>query len=331
MRIRRTLCGGQCLAVFILVLVCGSGYAEWYRDRQPMMGTLVSVDLWSADPAEGQRLVETVMDEYRRIDALMSTYKPDSELSAINRRASDGAVGLGAELHSLIERALSLAAATDGAFDITYDSVGYLYDFRAGERPSNAAIAARLDTIDYRAVALTRGPRTIRFNKPGMRLNLGGIAKGYAVERGAALLRAAGIEHAVLTAGGDTRVVGDRRGQPWILGIRHPRNEDSVVTRLPLVDEAISTSGDYERFFIEDDRRFHHIIDPATGAPSEGMRSATVIGPDGTITDALSTAVFVLGVDRGLALIQSLEGYEAVVVNGDGQLFYSEGLTTPEG
>jgi thiamine biosynthesis lipoprotein len=331
MSIRRTHCYGQCLALIVLVLALELGRADWYQENQPMMGTMVSVDLWSEDAAEGQRLVVEVMDEYRRIDALMSTYKADSELSAINRQASGQAVMLGAELYGLIDRALELAVASHGAFDITYESVGYLYDFRARQRPAEATIAAHLTAIDYRAVELTPDPRRIRFGKSGMRLNLGGIAKGYAIERGAVILRAAGIQHAVLNAGGDTRVVGDRRGQPWIVGIRNPRNEASVVTRLPLVDEAISTSGDYERFFLEGGVRFHHIINPATGTPSEGVRSATVIGPDGTTTDALSTALFVMGVERGLGLIHTLPAYEAVMVDADGKLFYSDGLTVPEG
>ncbi len=241
MSIRRTPSGGQYLALFVLVSVSGFGHADWYQDSQPMMGTMVSVDLWSEDPAQGQRLVTEVMNEYRRIDALMSTYKGNSELSAINRRASDQAVEVGVELYTLIDRALVLAVRTHGAFDITYESVGYLYDFRARQRPTDDIIAAHLIAIDYRAVELLPNPRRIRFAKPGMRLNLGGIAKGYAIERGAEILRDAGIQHAVLVAGGDTRVVGDRRGQPWIVGIRNPRNEASVVTRLPLVDEAIST------------------------------------------------------------------------------------------
>jgi thiamine biosynthesis lipoprotein len=134
----------------------------------------------------------------------------------------------------------------------------------------------------------------------------------------------------LLNAGGDTRVVGDRRGQPWIVGIRHPRLDDAVVTRLPLVDEAISTSGDYERFFEEDGQRYHHIINPSTGRPSEGILSATVIGPDATVTDGLSTTAFVLGVEQGIALVDSFEQYELVIVDAAGSLFYSSGLTPPQ-
>ncbi len=238
-------------------------------------------------------------------------------------------VPVSGELFELLERALQLSAASEGAFDITYESVGYLYDFRLAARPSADDIERRLEAINHEHVRLDPSARTVSFAQPGVRVNLGGIAKGYAVERGATLLRAAGVEYAMLNAGGDTRVLGDRRGQPWIIGIRHPRADDAVVTRLPLVDEAISTSGDYERFFEEGGRRYHHILNPSTGEPTQGVLSVTVIGPDATLTDGLSTAVFVLGARRGLALIDATDGYEAIVVESDGQLSYSAGLTAP--
>ena len=167
--------------------------------------------------------------------------------------------------------------------------------------------------------------QTVRFTVPGVRINLGGIAKGYAVEHGAQILRRHGVEHALLNAGGDTRVIGDRRGQPWIVGIRHPRLADQVVTRLPIVDEAISTSGDYERFFEENGRRYHHIINPQTGEPTEGILTVTVIGPDGTMTDGLDTAIFVLGVEAGLELIKAYPDYETIIVDANGKVSYSAG------
>lgn len=305
--------------------------AEWVGQAIDLMGTRVSVELWDEDEAEGRALVAQVLDEYRRIDAMMSTYKPESEISLVNARAAFRPVPVGQELLSLIERSLELSRASGGAFDITYDSVGYLYDFRARRHPTNEEIAARLDAVDYRHVIVDRAASTIRFRTPGVRINLGGIAKGYAVERGAQLLRRHGIEHAVLNAGGDTRVLGDRLGKPWIVGIRHPRAEDAVITRLPLVDEAISTSGDYERYFEEDGRRYHHIINPDTGKPTEGILSVTVIGPDATTTDGLSTTLFVLGTEEGLELIERFPGYEAVIVDATGKMSYSSGLAPPSG
>jgi thiamine biosynthesis lipoprotein len=162
-----------------------------------------------------------------------------------------------------------------------------------------------------------------------VRINLGGIAKGYAVQHAADILRAKGVEHALLNAGGDTRVIGDRRGQPWIVGIRHPRLPDEVITRLPIVDEAISTAGDYERFFEEDGKRYHHVINPRTGKPTEGILTVTVIGPDGTMTDGLDTAIFVLGAEEGLKMIAGYPDYEAIIVDSAGKISYSSGLAPP--
>jgi thiamine biosynthesis lipoprotein len=322
--------GVTALTCAVVLLVALPARAGWVGEAIDLMGTRCSVELWADDEARGRELVAEVLAEYRRIDAEMSTYKPDSEISRVNAHAAEAPMVIGDELFRLIERSLELSVASEGAFDITYDSVGYLYDFRAHKRPTDAEIASRLPAINYRHVVLDRAKRTIFFTTQGVRINLGGIAKGYTVELAAAMLRARGVENAILNAGGDSRVIGDRRGQPWIVGIRHPRVAGEVVTRLPLVDEAISTSGDYERYFEENGRRYHHIINPATGRPTEGILTVTVIGPDGTMTDGLDTAIFVLGVERGLKLIESYPDYETIIVDSSGKVSYSKGLTAPD-
>ena len=293
------------------------------------MGTEVSVELWHEDAAQGLAAARAVMAEYHRINQLMSTYLATSEISALNREAAAAPFVVGQELFDLIARSLDLGRLSEGCFDITYDSVGFLYDLRAGVVPTDTARSSTLPLINYRAVELDHAAHSIRFQHSGMRINLGGIAKGYAVERGAAIVREYGVRHALLNAGGDSRVVGDRRGQPWIIGVRNPRARDAVVARLPIVDEAISTAGDYERFFDRDGVRYHHILNPSTGLPSTGVHSVTVIGPDGTMTDGLDTAIFVMGVRKGMALIASLSDYEAIIVDDRGQLFYSDGLLMP--
>lgn len=294
------------------------------------MGTEVSVYLWHEDAAEGRRLTEAVFDEAVRIDELMSTYKDSSQISEVNRHAANAAVIAGAELASLIQRALDISVLTRGAFDITYESVGQHYDFRERRRPSDDTIAAERVRIDYRLVEVDRVSGSVRFLKQGVRINLGGIAKGYVVERGVDILRRNGVEHAIVTAGGDSRLLGDRRGRPFMIGIRDPRQDGEVAIRLPLEEEAISTSGDYERFFEEDGIRYHHIIQPSTGEPAAGIHSATVIGPDAVMTDALSTSVFVMGVDLGLTLIAGLPDYESIVIDAQGRVYYSDGLAPPE-
>jgi thiamine biosynthesis lipoprotein len=304
--------------------------AEWIGDARPMMGTEVSVLLWHDDPAAGEQLVEEVFEEAARIDKLMSTYIEDSRISEINRLAAQEPVAAGDELFTIIRRSLDISVLTLGAFDITYDSVGQHYDFRKRQRPDDATIEQEREYIDFRFVVLNQASGTVRFREDGVRINLGGIAKGYVVERGVNILRTRGVRNAIVTAGGDSRLLGDRRGQPWMVGIRDPRNDGQVAISVPLENEAISTSGDYERYFEEGDVRYHHIIQPSTGEPASGVHSATVFGPDAVITDALSTSVFVMGVDQGLRLIATLPDYESIVIDDAGRIYYSDGLQQPE-
>jgi len=325
----------------VLLLVPFVARAEWIGDARPMMGTEVSVYLWSDDSVAGLVALESVFQEADRIDRLMSTYKDDSEISKINREAAGTPVATDEELYSLISRSLEISLLTDGAFDITYESVGQHYDFREHQRPDEATVKSELEKIDFRYVLLDEAMQTVRFGREGVRINLGGIAKGYVVERAIRILRVKGIQNAIVTAGGDSRLLGDRRGRPWMVGIRDPRKDGEIAISLPLQDEAISTSGDYEdeaistsgdyeRFFDEDGVRYHHIIHPGSGTPASGVRSATVLGPDAVTTDALSTSVFVMGVDKGLRMIASLADYESIVIDAEGRVFFSDGLKQPD-
>lgn len=304
--------------------------AGWIGESRPMMGTEISVYLWHDNPAAGQEAVEAVFAEAVRIDELMSTYKKDSVLSQINRDAAKGPVAAGDELYGLIVRSLDISVLTLGAFDVTYDSVGQHYDFRERRRPTAATIEDELQSIDYRLIKIHPDTKSIEFEREGVRINLGGIAKGYTVERGVDVLRRRGITNGIVTAGGDSRLLGDRRGKPWIVGVKDPRKDGEIAVRIPLEDDAISTSGDYERFFDEDGIRYHHIIHPDTGLPADGVHSATIVGPDAVITDALSTSVFIMGVDRGLRLIGTLPDYEGIVIDAAGRMYYSDGLQPPE-
>jgi thiamine biosynthesis lipoprotein len=304
--------------------------AGWMKREQAIMGTAIVVELWSDDAAAGEAAIDAVMAEMHRIDRTMSPHKDDSELTRINRGAGSAPVRLSDEMTSLLTRAESFARLTGGAFDITYAAVGHLYDYRAGIRPSAEALARACRAVGWRFLALDRGARTVRFTRPGMRIDLGGFAKGYAVDNATRILRAHGVRHAMVSAGGDSRVIGDRRGRPWTIGIRDPRGgSGDVVAVLPLEDVSISTSGDYERYFDAAGERFHHLIDPATGRSPASVRSVTVLAEDGLTSEALSKAVFVLGVAKGLALIDSFPGVDAIVVDAAGALHYSAGLVAP--
>lgn len=304
----------------------GAAQAGWVRDEQAIMGTLVRAEVWHGDDAVARRGVEAVMAEMRRIDRLMSAYRPDSALSRINANAARGPVAVSGELLVLIHRAQAVSQLSNGAFDITFASVGHLYSYRDRVRPDHDTITRALPAIDYHHVLIDQAAGTIQFARPGVTIDLGGIAKGHAVDRALAVLREHGIKHALVSAGGDTGILGKRLDRPWMVAIRDPRNRDAVIALLPLADEALSTSGDYERYFEQDGKRYHHILNPSTGKSAGEVRSVSVIGPDAATTDALSTSVFVLGVDKGMALVDRLRGIEAVIVDHSGQMFYSRGL-----
>ncbi len=303
--------------------------AEWLYREEAIMGTRCAVEVWAEDRPSGEAAMDAVFADMRRIDAAMSTYKPDSEVSRVNAQAGKGPVKISDELFSLLETAQYYSRLSHGVFDITYASVGYLYDYRAHIHPDEATIRKDLPNIDYRQLQLDPARHTIAFGKPGMRIDLGGIGKGYAVDRGIDILKARGITHAMVNAGGDTRVIGDRFGKPWVVGIRHPDHKDQIALRIPLVDAAFSTSGDYERYFDEGGVRYDHIIDPKTGHSPHGVRSVTVIASTATRTDGLTKSVFIMGAKDGIAFINGLKDADAIVIADDGKISYSKGLEPP--
>ncbi len=318
----------------LLVLACATLYsaavqAEWLYREEVIMGTRCAVELWSADKASGDAAIEAVLADMRRIDAAMSTYKPDSEVSRVNAGAGKAPMVISTELFDLLETSQQYSRLSNGVFDITYASVGYLYDYRKHLRPDDKAIDTALDSVDYRQLKLDEARHSVAFGKPGMRVDLGGIAKGYAVDRGIEILKSRGVLHAMVNAGGDTRVIGDRQGKPWVIGIRHPDRRDEVALRIPLVDAAFSTSGDYERFFDEGGVRYHHILDPKTGRSPHAVRSVTVIASTATRTDGLTKTVFILGPKEGIAFIDRLTDADAIVIAADGKVSYSKGLQPP--
>lgn len=315
----------------LLITLCLSNYAwsTWHKKEQHIMGTLIVVDIWHDDEKVANKCSKQVFDEMHRINQSMNPMQEDSDLSRINREAAYHEIIIGDEMYKVIEKSLDISKASDGAFDITFASVGYLYDYRNKNHPSEKNIKDNLSAINYRHLQLNKKSKTIKFKQNNVRLDFGGIAKGYAVDNAITLLKACGIKNGLVSAGGDSRVLGDRNGKPWVVGIRHPRQKNKVIVRLPLSNSAISTSGDYERFFIEDGTRYHHIINPRTGASVRNTWSATVIGDDAITTDALSTTLFVLGADKAMDFIESYKGIEAIIIDSSGKMHYSSGLTPP--
>lgn len=314
------------LPAVLLSLATLSVHAEWFTREEAIMGTAVRVELWHENAEAARTAMAAVMDEMHRVDRVMSPYKENSELSRINRDAAREAVVISREMADLIARSIEFSKLSDGAFDITFSSVGYLYDYRAGRKPTDVEIAEHLPGINYRHLLLDTKVPSLRFARAGVRIDLGGIAKGHAVDNGIAILKKLGIANAMVSAGGDTRLLGDKRGRPWNVGIRDPRRGGEVAVVLPLADTAFSTSGDYERFFIENGVRHHHIINPKTGKSATGVRSVTVIAADATTTEGLTKGVFVKGPKEGLRWIATLKNVEAIVIDAAGEMHVTAGL-----
>jgi thiamine biosynthesis lipoprotein len=314
------------LVVLAGLLIGMPAQAEWFSRQEAIMGTVVRVELWHTDAAKADAAMAAVMAEMHRIDEAMSPYKEQSELSRINREAAKGPVVISQEMVDILTRSIEFSKLSDGAFDITFSSVGYLYDYRKHIKPSDAEVAKALPGINYRHLLLDPERRTIHYARDGVRIDLGGIAKGWAVDRCIAMLKSRGIHNAMVMAGGDTRLLGDRRGRPWNVGVRDPRQRNAVSIVLPLADTAISTSGDYERYFEEDGVRYHHIINPKTGKSATGVRSVTVIATDATTTEGLTKSVFVKGPEAGMQFLRTVPGVEGIVIDDHGRVLYSAGL-----
>lgn len=321
-------------ACALLLLVSQFTLAKWHGDAQDIMGTNISVTLWLEDDQKAEQAIAAVMAEMRRIDAQFSPYIESSELYRVNQLApkasAQNPLPISAELAAIIQKANHYSDLSSGAFDLTFASIGRYYDYRNKLSPSEQEREALLPAINYRLIHLDSKHNTLWFEHPKLYIDLGGIAKGYAVDKAIAIVQSFGVKHASITAGGDSRVIGDKFGRPWLIGIKNPR-ADAVAITLPLEDVAVSTSGDYERYFIDDKgERVHHIINPRTGKSTNGINSVTIIGPHGFDTDPLSTTVFVLGEEKGLALINNLPGFDAVIINSSGKVSYSKGLMPPE-
>ena len=315
-----------CLLVFSHPL---KAKANWYSYQQAVMGTRISVEVFSDTQQQANDCSQRVFAEMKRIDQLMSPYIEQSELFSINQLASSHPVEVSQEMFDLIQRSFEFSVLSQGAFDITFSSIGYLYNYREHVRPSDQQINNNLEAISYKSIVLDDDKHSIFFKHKNTRIDLGGIAKGYAVDNAIQILKICGIRNALVSAGGDSKILGDKNGRPWMMGIQHPRDKNKVVVSIPLSNTAISTSGDYERYFIEAGNRYHHIINPFTGKSAQKSWSVSVIGDEAIKTDALSTTLFILGAKKSLNLINNMENIEAIIIDSHGKMFYSNGLMSP--
>ena len=318
---------GLWMAVLVPVLAAGL-WGLWGRNTRPvqrqtrfLMDTYCTIQVPGG--VEVRPAIDHALDRMEAIDRRFNALTPDSPLYAFNR---NGTPVSDPDLVALVETALDVSRRTDGAFDITVAPLMALWGFY-GETPAlpdESSIALCRDRVGWSHLAIRNG-QLVRLRE-GVEIDLGGIAKGLAVAEAIQVLKDHDIHSALVDAGGDIYAMGQKYGRPWKVGIRRPDAKGGIIGALDVSDESVVTSGDYERCFEHDGIRYHHILDPKTGYPARGLCSVTVVSPDPVLADAFSTALFVLGPDRALAVARQPPQVEALLVTSDGRLLMSDGL-----
>ena len=302
-------------------LVLGSGQPApvpgLVSEARPGMGTILQLQARAVGRGRVRAAFDAAFAELERVEAMMSEWRPDSAVTALNRGAGGPPTAVPAELLALLQQAEEVSRLTGGAFDVTWAGLRGLWRFDDGATPpTEQQIAARLPLVDHHQLTLDPKAGTAQLAREGMAVGLGGIAKGYGVDRAAQVLREAGLTDFIVFAGGDLYLSGERSpGVPWRVGLQHPRRPGALIATIDAPPGAVVTSGDYEHSFEHEGVRYHHILSPETGRPARGCISLTVLSQDATLADALATGMFVMGAERALELAESLPGVEAVVVS----------------
>jgi thiamine biosynthesis lipoprotein len=299
---------------------------ESHERNVGVMGTTLQIRVFAPDESLAIQAVDAAEAELRRVEDLMTDWRP-SPLSSLNAAAGEGPVVVPRELAAIVARSQEVGRLTLGAFDITYAGVGRLWNFKTKPPivPDAVAIQEALATVGAARIRVNAETNTVTL-PDHMTVGLGGIAKGYGVDRAMQVLLDLGIQHAIVNAGGDLKALGREGGKPWEIAVKHPRDPERVIAVIGLSNAAMVTSGDYERFFEHEGQRFHHILDPRTGYPSNGAMSATVIAPSAEFADALATALCVLGAEEGFKIIESMKRIEAIVIDMAGDPHATSGL-----
>jgi thiamine biosynthesis lipoprotein len=308
-----------------------SAHARTYQ----VMGTEAVFTAWTDDAEKADQAFAAAYAEIRRIEDLMTDWEhpgqPPSDVVRINAAAGKtAAVPVADETLQVVEASLDMSRRSEGAFDITYAAMRGLWKFDEDldkRIPPQAEIERRRQLINYRDVIVDPKKHTVRLRRAGMKLGLGGIAKGYAVDRCSEVLRRFGFENFMVQAGGDLFVSGSKGSAPWMVGVRDPRGGPrAIIAKMAIRDHAFSTAGDYERAFVLDGKRYHHIIDPKTGYPATASRGVTIFAPTAFLADALDDAVFILGPQRGMALVDSYPGCSVMIVDAANKVWVSKAL-----
>lgn len=292
------------------------------------MDSLVTITVVAGRSSDADDAIDKAFHEIERLEKAASFYSPDSEISQINIHAGTSPVKVSSDILELLTKARHVSERTDGAFDLTIGPVISLYDFRNKIKPGDAAVKKNLSLVDYRNTVINREQATVFLRKRGMLIDPGGIMKGYAADRAAEVLKKHGVASGIVAVAGDIKAFGLKPdGKPWRVGIRDPggREQDDIIATIELRDMSISTSGDYERFFILNGRRFHHLISPKTGYPAGGCRSVSIVTTEGALADAFSTGIFILGPQKGLKVLEKI-GLDGIIIDDNSILHTTPGI-----
>lgn len=293
------------------------------------MDTLITISAVADSGNKAEAAIDKAFSEIEKIDNLINFFSDKSEISEINKNAGKKAVKVSPETLAVIENAIYASEKTNGAFDITIGPVISLWDFHKKIKPEDRLIKQRLQLVNYKALTLYKNPPSAYLKKKGMLIDPGGVAKGYAADRAVEVMKKNGIKSGLVAIAGDIKAFGMKPdSKPWKIGIRNPRQknkDDEIMAAVDLSDMAISTSGDYERYFIVEGRRYHHILNPKTGYPADGCRSVSVIAKEGAVADPFSTGIFILGAEKGLKLLEEM-GIDGIIVDKDGKIHTTSGL-----
>lgn len=299
-----------------LILMAPAGGDVTVR-QEKHMGTYVTITISAAESKGVLAAIEAGFAEVKRLENVLSEWRPDSQISAVNRQAGKKAIKVGEEVFHVFEMAHEVSKKSGGAFDVTFAALGGLWDYKAKNPriPDKKEIEKRARLVDYRQLVLNKKEQSVMLKKPGMRTGLGGIAKGYVVDRVSAVLAEEGYPNHLVIAGGDLYASGTRGYRKWRIGIRDPKNR-GLYAAVEVHNEGVATSGSYEKFFYKDGVRYHHILDPKTGWPARGTASVTVFTKSAADADAWATALFVLGPEKALKTAAK-EGLELFVFDED--------------
>ena len=294
-----------------------------------LMGSRFDITIVAESQVRAQNAIDTAIAEIQRIEKCISSWDASSETSQINRNAGVQPVKVSNELFELIQRSLQVSAVTGGAFDISFASIDKVWHFdgRMTQMPSKESIQASVEKVGYQNLVLNRQEQTVFLKLPGMKIGFGAIGKGYAADKVRTLMKDMGIPAGIINASGDLTTWGYKSdGTEWKVGITNPLNQNKVFSWFPVVEAAVATSGNYEKYVVFNGKKYTHIIDPRTGYPATGLVSVTIFAKSAELCDALATAVFIMGTKTGIHMIDQLPGVECVLVDENNKIHTSKNI-----